>query len=408
MHADIDYERLYRETIPSVVSLYVGRGGPGVGAGSGFVYDGEHVVTNQHVVGDTDEVELRFSDGRWRRGEVVGTDAYTDLAVVRVPDLPASATPLPVAESNPEPGRPVAAIGNPLGLDGSVTAGIVSGSNRSMTTASGFAIPDVVQTDAPINPGNSGGPLVALARDSDREDPTYVVVGVNRAKQGDNIGFAVSPEIVTRVVPSLLAEGRYRHSYLRTRTLDVTPTVAEANGLDAPRGVLVIDVGAGPEEGDSLRGCDGTRTVRGREVPVGGDVRESHSDLRANQNALRSGDVIVGIEGRELRSHEELMRYLITETRPGEPVDVDVVRDGAAETISIVLGERPRPETRSRNGRRSDPRSRGRGSRPRSGEGRKDGGDRNRDGNDDRNRGGGRGDGEDRDGDDGGRRIPIE
>ncbi|MFB6130956.1 MAG: PDZ domain-containing protein, partial [Salinigranum sp.] len=117
--------------------------------------------------------------------------------------------------------------------------------------------------------------------------------------------------------------------------LDVTPAVAEANALEAPRGVLVVGVGAGPVEGDALRGCDESRTVRGREIPVGGDV-------------------IVGIDGRELRSHEQLMRYLITETKPGAPVEIDVLRDGARETLAVVLGERPRPEDsagRRRGGR---------------------------------------------------------
>ena len=335
MHVSLDYQRLYRDAIPSVVSVYVGRRGPAVGAGSGFVYDadgggdapnaGGYVVTNEHVVRGVSDVELRFSDGRWRTGDVAGRDAYTDLAVIRVDDLPASATPLRVAAASPAPGRPVAALGNPMGLDGSVTAGIVSGVNRSLPTSNRFAIPDVVQTDAPINPGNSGGPLVALAADSDADAPVYEVVGVNRARQGDNIGFAVSPAIVNRVVPTLITVGRYRHSYLRTRTVDVTPTVAAANELDDPRGVLVVDVGEGPTGGDELRGCDRTATVRGRRVPVGGDV-------------------IVGIGGRELRTHEELMRYLITETRPGEPVEVDVVRDGEPTTLRVELGERPDTE----------------------------------------------------------------
>jgi S1-C subfamily serine protease len=326
MRHDIDYEQLYRDVIPSVVSVYVdrtrgGRRGIPAGAGSGFVYDDHHVVTNQHVVGRREAVDLRFSDGEWREGEVVGTDPYTDLAVVRVPDLPVGARPLRIAAANPDPGRPVAALGNPLGLEGSITAGIVSGASRSMTSSNGFAIPDVVQTDAAINPGNSGGPLVAS------EPEGYVVVGVNRAKSGDNVGFAVSPAIVRRVVPELLSAGRYRHSYLRTRTVDVTPAVATANGLESPAGVLVVEVTAGPAEGDELRGCDGTVTVRGREVPVGGDV-------------------IVGINGHELRSHEELVRYLITETQPGEPVDVDVVRDGRRQTLSVVLAERPGPGSR--------------------------------------------------------------
>ncbi|WP_117591560.1 S1C family serine protease [Haloprofundus halophilus] len=344
MKSDIDYERLYEEVIPSVVSIYVAERGPMGGAGSGFVYDRNHVVTNEHVVRGGDGVELRFSDGQWREGEVVGVDAYTDLAVVRVERLPETAVPLPVATENPRPGRPVAALGNPMGLDGSISVGIVSGSSRSMPTSGGFAIPDVVQTDAPINPGNSGGPLVALngrgesdggGENGDSTTLSYEVVGVNRAKQGDNIGFAVSPAIVSQVVPGLVEDGSYRHSYLRTRTLDVTPTVARANRLDEPRGVLVVDVAAGPTGGDALRGSRYSRTVRGREVPVGGDV-------------------IVGINGRAVNSHEQLMHYLITETRPGEPVEIDVQRDGEAETLRVVLGERPTPggrRPRRRDGR---------------------------------------------------------
>jgi S1-C subfamily serine protease len=363
MRSDIDYERLYQDVIPSVVSLYVGRESPATGAGSGFVYDERHVLTNAHVVGGDEEVELRLSDGSWRVGRVVGADRYTDLAVVEVADLPDAARPLPVAAANPSPGRPVAALGNPLGLDGSITAGIVSGANRSMSTPGGFAIPDVVQTDAPINPGNSGGPLVAVVGgagvgegtdgtdDADGPDrgstgdgaSRYEVVGVNRAKQGDNIGFAVSPEIVRRVVPDLIERGRYRHSYLRTRTLDVTPSVAEANGLDRARGVLVVDADTRRTTGDELRGADRTRTVRGREIPVGGDV-------------------IVGIDGTELHSHEGLMRHLITGTRPGETVALDVIRDGRERALSIVLDERPDPESRSRGGRsrRRDRRGRSR------------------------------------------------
>jgi S1-C subfamily serine protease len=380
MQQDIDLERLYRDVIPSVVSVYVASTGPGMGSGSGFVYDDGHVVTNQHVTAGQEEVELRFADGQWRTGRVVGEDAYTDLAVVAVPDLPARATPLTVAGENPSPGLPVAALGNPLGLDGSITAGIVSGANRSMPTSNGFAIPDVVQTDAPINPGNSGGPLVALAPDADPDDPAYEVVGVNRAKSGDNIGFAVSPAIVHRVVPDLIESGRYRHSYLRTRTLDVTPSVAEANGLDAPRGVLVVDVADGPTGGDSLRACRTTRTVRGREIPVGGDV-------------------IVGINGHELRAHEELMRYLITETRPGEPIEIDVLRNGRERTLRVVLGERPDATSRGR-------RRRGRGRRGRSRGGRDDGGRgrrRRRDRRGRRDR-----DDDSDDSDDGGTRIPVE
>jgi S1-C subfamily serine protease len=314
----VDYETLYRATIPSVVSVYRDGGG----AGSGFVFDPDHVVTNEHVVRGVTEVDLRFADGEWRTGRVVGSDAYTDLAAVRVADLPADARPLALADERPTPGRPVAALGNPLGLDGSVTAGIVSGANRSMGTSGGFAVPDVVQTDAPINPGNSGGPLVAPVDGAEGE---YEVVGVNRARAGDNVGFAVSPAVVARVVPGLVADGRYRHPYLRARTLDVSPRVARANGLDEPRGVLVLD---GP---DGLRGCDRRREVDGATVPVGGDV-------------------VVGIAGERVRSHEELMRHLLAVGRPGEPVAVTVLRDGAERTVELVPDERPRPDGDRRGG----------------------------------------------------------
>ncbi|WP_253521201.1 S1C family serine protease [Halorussus vallis] len=344
---------MYEEAIPSVVSVYVtaetdfrrsdrdgpGGGNPGhppegprrSGAGSGFVYDDEgHLVTNQHVVspprrrGQSRErasavgrrVDVRFSEGDWRTGEVVGVDPYTDLAVVRVEELPAYADPLPIAASNPAPGRRVAALGNPMGLDGTITKGIVSGTNRATPSGAGFTIPDAIQTDAAINPGNSGGPLVTTRGE---------VVGVNRAKQGENIGFAVSPDIVNRVVPELIADGAYRHSYLNVRTVDVSPTVAEANRLDEPAGVLVVDVRLGPASG-GLRGCRGSRVVRGRDVPVGGDV-------------------IVGVDGRPVRSHEELTRYLITETSPDESVSVDLIRDGERLTERVTLAERPRPGT---------------------------------------------------------------
>jgi S1-C subfamily serine protease len=323
------YETVYRTAMPSVVSIYVHhwddeRRRRAAGAGSGFVYDADgHVVTNQHVVGDATEVDLRFSEGDWRVGRVVGVDAYTDLAVVRVDDLPDYATPLPVAETAPRPGQPVAALGNPLGLDGTISAGIVSGTNRSMPTGQGFAIPDTVQTDAPINPGNSGGPLVTL---------DGVVVGVNRATAGENIGFAVSPLLLRRVVPRLIADRRVAHPYMRIRTIDVSPTVAEANGLDEPRGVLVVDAWYGPT-GTALAPSDRTARIRGQEVPVGGDI-------------------IVGIEGTPIDSHEALVRYLITEAEPGATVELSVVRGGRETTERVRLEERPDPDASGSDRRR--------------------------------------------------------
>lgn len=325
MTADPTIKELYRKTIPSVVSVYVTRSGDDPrrrsgGAGSGFVYDDDgYVITNQHVVGDTDYVELRFSDGQWRAGEVVGDDPYTDLAVVYVEELPEETAALPVADENPEPGERVAAIGNPMGLDGTITVGYVSGTNRSSPTGSGFTIPETIQTDAAVNPGNSGGPLLTL-------DGT--VVGVNRAKGGDNIGFAITPVIVNRVVPALVKDGVFRPAYLNVRTLDVSPTVAEANRLDDSFGVLVVDVGE-EYDGETLRGCDRAARVRGHEIPIGGDV-------------------IVGIDDQPVRSTEELTSYLLTRVAPGETVELALHRDGEKLIETVTLGERPMPGSRPR------------------------------------------------------------
>ena len=325
MDTETPYTRLYRETIPSVVSVYPTltpvRGRPMSGAGSGFVYDEfGYVITNAHVVQDATTVELRFSDGEWRTGDVVGTDAYTDLAVVLVSELPETAVPLPVARENPVPGEPVAAFGNPMGLDGTMTTGVVSGTSRSTPSGNGFSIPDSIQTDAAVNPGNSGGPLVRM---------DGRVVGVNRARTGDNIGFAISPTIVARVIPDLIDHGTYRHSYLNIRTVDVSPTVAEANGLSEARGVLVVDINRNsPSSG--LVACEESAVVRGRSVPVGGDV-------------------IVGIDDRPIDSHEELMRYLVTETVPGQTISVELLRNGETLIEPVTLGSRPSPSGTGRN-----------------------------------------------------------
>ena len=319
MEAENRFTSLYRTTIPSVVSVYLAgsttRGSPIAGAGSGFVFDeGGCVITNAHVVRDADAVELRFSDGQWRTAEVVGTDQYTDLAVLYVDDLPDNSPPLPVAHENPTPGELVAAFGNPMGLDGTMTTGVISGTSRSTPSGNGFAIPDTIQTDAAVNPGNSGGPLVRI---------DGRVVGVNRAKTGENIGFAISPTIFHRVVPELIASGAYTHSYLNLRTIDVSPTVAAANGLDEPGGVLVVEANQGRGDGP-FRACHRTTILNAREVPVGGDV-------------------IVGIDGHAIDSHEELMRYIVTATTPGQEIDVEIIRSGRGLVEPVILGSRPSP-----------------------------------------------------------------
>ncbi|MFC4249406.1 S1C family serine protease [Natribaculum luteum] len=321
-----NYTDLYEETITSVVQVQVGtttdddpRGG---GLGSGFVYDLENetasVVTNQHVVREQDQVTIEFSNGVSREGDVVGTDVGSDLAVVAVDDPPESADALQIVAQPPQPGERVAALGSPFGLQGTITEGIVSAVDRSIPSQQGFLIPNTVQTDAPINPGNSGGPLVTC-------DGT--VVGVNSAGGGENLGFAIGPSLVERVVPALIEDGDYAHPYLGVQTIDVTPTLAEANGLERTNGVYVqATVPDGPSA-DALEESTGTETVSGQEVPVGGDV-------------------IVEIDDREIRNGEELGSYLATETSPGDDVEVTVVRDGEQTTETVTLDERPEPDAR--------------------------------------------------------------
>ncbi|MFB6084126.1 MAG: S1C family serine protease [Halorientalis sp.] len=309
------YTVLYNRTIDSVVTIRV-RTARGTSQGSGFVYDAAgHVVTNQHVVGSAEQVMVRFSDGTWRTAQVLGTDVYTDLAVLDVRNVPAYVDALPVSATNPEVGQRVAALGSPFGLEGSITSGIVSGVNRSMRTGNGFAIPATVQTDAPINPGNSGGPLVSL---------NGTVVGVNRAKSGDNIGFAISPQLVTRVVPELIADGDYDHPYMGIRTVPVTPAVAEASALERTRGVLVVGVlEGGPSAGVLEPATERTR-VDGQIVRTGGDI-------------------ILSIDGIPITSQQQLARILMLHTRPDETVSVTVLRDGDRRTVEVTLGERPEP-----------------------------------------------------------------
>ncbi|MGM0398820.1 MAG: S1C family serine protease [Halobacteriota archaeon] len=305
------YERLYEQSIDSVVKITV-TAEAGSSQGSGFVYDDSHIVTNEHVVESVDEVGVQFADGSHRTATVVGVDAYTDLAVIRVPDMPDSARPLPTAATDPRPGEPVVALGAPFGLEGTITHGIVSGVNRSMQVEGGFAIPDTVQTDAPINPGNSGGPLVS-------SDGT--VVGVNRAKGGDNVGFAISAAVVDRVVPALIADGEYEHAYMGIRSVPVTPQLADVNDLDRAYGVMIVETdSSGPSE--SVFQVAETRDVDGVTYPTGGDV-------------------IVGIGGQEIHTSQQLSRYLLLHTSPGETVSVTVIRDGERETVEVTLDRRP-------------------------------------------------------------------
>ncbi|MFC6794199.1 S1C family serine protease [Halobaculum halobium] len=286
-------------------------------SGSGFVAGDGYVVTNQHVVAGATEVKLRFQDNTWYDAEIVGTDAYSDLAVLRAETRPEWATPLSWVDTDPEPpvGTHVMAIGSPYGFSGSASTGIISGVDRVLSAPNNFTVADSVQTDAALNPGNSGGPLVT-------DDGAVAAVAARGG--GDNLGFGVSAELSKRVVPELAETGEYRHPYMGVRLVEVSPVIAEAYDIDDVGGVLIVEVVEDGPAAGALRGTDGSTSVDGVSVPTGGDV-------------------IVGIGGTDVEVQADLSNYLALEASPGESVTFTVLRDGSETTVSFELGERPDP-----------------------------------------------------------------
>ncbi|ELY48372.1 S1C family serine protease [Natronorubrum sulfidifaciens] len=309
------YVDVYEETIDDVVLVNVfGTDEEQAGGlGSGFVIDDEHVVTNHHVVAGGSEIELQFRDEQWRTVSVVGTDIHSDLAVLAVDDMPDGPGGLAFADGAPEIGAEVLALGNPLGLDASISQGIISGIDRSLPSPTGFSIPAAIQTDAPVNPGNSGGPLVDLEGD---------VVGVVFAGAGQAIGFAISGLLADRVVPALIEDGAYDHPYMGVSVLPVGPLIADANDLEQPRGVLVTEIAPNAPADGVLEPAASITTVDGDAVPT-------------------DGDVIVAIGDREIPNQSQLSSTLALETAPGETVTIEVIRDGERQTVDLTLEPRP-------------------------------------------------------------------
>ena len=300
----------------------------GQGLGSGFVWDKEgHIVTNNHVVNGAEKIEVVFSDGNTVQAELVGADPDSDLAVIQV-DVPADQLqPVQMADSDlVKVGQLAIAIGNPFGLDGSMTAGIVSALGRTLPAGEGlltgpvYSIPDIIQTDAPINPGNSGGVLV---------DANGQVIGVTAAiksTSGANagIGFVIPSNIVRRVVPSLIENGGFAHPYLGISGTDMIPDLATAMDLDSSqRGALVIEVNPDtPADKAGLRGSDRQVTIDGQEARVGGDV-------------------IVAIDGQPVNDMDDLIAFLGKSTVVGQKVALTVLREGSEVEVSVTLEARP-------------------------------------------------------------------
>ncbi len=286
------------------------------GEGSAFLYDDRHVVTNEHVVAEAEEVDLQYITGDWTGTTLVGTDVMSDLAVLEVDHVPDEARPLSLATERPAVGQEVLAIGNPFGLEGTMTQGVVSGVDRTIDApGQEFSFPNVVQTDAAVNPGNSGGPLVDLEGS---------VVGVVNAGGGENIGFAISAALTNRVVPALLDEGEYEHPFMGITLASVDRFVAEENDLDTAAGVIVVDLlSDGPAQG-VLEGSDRTVERGGEPIPVGGDV-------------------IVAMDGTPIPDRHALSTFLALEATPGQTLDLELHRGSQVVTEELVLDGRVDP-----------------------------------------------------------------
>jgi S1-C subfamily serine protease len=345
---------IYTRVSPSVVNIRVVQRHPGVshdmpdipglppfpeegedffvpGLGSGFVWDTEgHIVTNNHVVANADRISVTFADGIVAEGEVVGADPDSDLAVVKVDaeDIPAGQLyPVEVVDSSEvKVGQLAVAIGNPFGLEGTMTVGFVSALGRSLpverVTMGGatYSIPDIIQTDASINPGNSGGVMV---------DDQGRLIGVPSAIQSPvrasvGVGFAIPSAIVQKVVPVLIEEGAYEHAWLGITGTTMIPDIAREMELDPNQhGALVLEVVTdGPADAGGVRGSDRQISIDGLDVRVGGDI-------------------IVGFDGRPVESFDDLVAYLARYTEAGQSVTLTVLRDGEEKELEVTLGSRP-------------------------------------------------------------------
>jgi putative serine protease PepD len=296
-----------------------GGGGPALqGQGSGFVLDElGHVVTNQHVVDGAGSVRVSFWNGATYDGEVVGTDASTDVAVLKV-DAPASLLePLQLGDSGGlSVGDGVVAIGSPFGLEGTVTTGIVSALGREIDSPNGFTIGNTIQTDAAINHGNSGGPLLDL------QGKVIGVTAQIESESGgnDGVGFAVPSSTVRPIARQLVADGSVEHAYLGVSLATIPSSVAGRVG--SPAGVAVATIRDGTPAADAgLRAATGSKTVDAQEYPTGGDV-------------------ITKVDGAAVRTAADL-RSIVDAKRPGDTIELTFVRGGTTKTVSVTLGTRP-------------------------------------------------------------------
>ena len=291
------------------------------GVGSGFVFDKKgHIITNAHVIEGSTKTVVTFLDGRSYNAEIIGMDEYTDIGVLKVNADLKLLNPLSLGDSsNLNVGEPIAAIGNPFGLSGSMSSGIVSQMGRLLPSGSGYSIPDVIQTDAAINPGNSGGPLLNMRGN---------IVGINTAIQSTTgeftgVGFAIPSQTVAKIVPTLINEGEYKHPWIGISGRDIDPDTANVLGLkDAIEFQIITVVENSPAADAGLIGSDKTIVVEGREYPTGGDI-------------------IVGVDGMDVRKIDDILVHLQRVKTVGDEMNLEILRDGRTTNVTIILQERP-------------------------------------------------------------------
>ncbi len=312
---------IFEKSEPGVVRVNTQTNNGTGGVGSGFVFDKKgHIITNAHVIDDATKIIITFLDGRSYNAEIIGMDKYTDIGVIKVNADLKLLHPLSLGDSsNLEVGEPITAIGNPFGLSGSMTSGIISQMGRLLPSDSGYSIPDVIQTYAAINPGNSGGPLLNMRGE---------IVGINTAIQSTTgeftgVGFAIPSQTVAKIVPTLINEGEYKHPWIGISGADIDPDMASVLGLKDAIGFLIITiVEDSPAEEAGLIGSNGTKKVDGREYSIGGDI-------------------IIGVDGIEVRKIADILVHLQRAKTIGDEMDLEILRDGRTTNVTVILQERP-------------------------------------------------------------------
>jgi len=315
---------IFEKSEPGVVRVNVQRNESADivnGVGSGFVFDKKgHIITNAHVVKDAKKVVITFLDGRSYNAEIIGIDEYTDIATVKVNADLGLLHPLSLGDSsNLQVGETIAAIGNPFGLSGSMTSGIISQLGRLLPSGNGYSIPDVIQTDAAINPGNSGGPLLNMRGE---------IVGINTAIQSTTgeftgVGFAIPSQTVAKIVPTLIEKGEYKHPWIGISGRDIDPDLAKVLELKDAVGFMVVTVVEdSPASKAGLIGSDKTIEVDGVSYAVGGDI-------------------ILAVDGKEVRKIDDILIHLQRAKSIGDEMVLEILRDGRTTNVSIVLEERP-------------------------------------------------------------------